>query len=506
MLWAKAAGAGRHLEPAAGQADGLNEIPTTYQGEDYAMKRRTMLKLSAAAAAAHAMGGAAQAQGGPSPADVRQIAKEAYIYGYPLVDGYRVQHTYFVDRSHPQFNNPWNQINHNQRVNTPQDRTVQTPNSDTPYSRLGLDLRAEPWVLSIPEIEKNRYFSVQLIDQYTHNYDYVGTRTTGNAGGKFLIAGPRWKGEKPPGITKVIPTETDLTYMIFRTQLFDAADIQNVVKVQAGYQVEPLSKFLGQPAPAAAPEIVWRQPLSNADQQKSLEMFNLINFVLQFCPVHSSETALRARFASAGIEAGKVLDFAKMAPELRDAYAGAMQDAWKDFMVLQKKADAGEVTSGDVFGTREHLKNNYLYRMAGAVVGIYGNSAQEAIYPLYFVDTEGKQFDAAARKYTVRFEPGKLPPVDAFWSLTMYDLPDRFLVANRLNRYLINSPMLPNLKRDADGGLTILIQHEPPANDMEANWLPAPKGPFFMSLRLYLPKAEALDGRWKEPKAVGAAL
>jgi hypothetical protein len=177
-----------------------------------------------------------------------------------------------------------------------------------------------------------------------------------------------------------------------------------------------------------------------------------------------------------------------------------MADAWKQFDEFQKTSlITGKVTSGDLFGTREFLKNNYLYRFAGAVLGIYGNSKQEAMYPIYQVDAEGRNLDAAGSGYTMRFAPDRLPPVNAFWSLTMYELPSSLLVANPLNRYLINSPMLPSLKRDADGGLTLYIQHESPGPDRESNWLPAPNGPFMAVLRLYWPKKEALDGRWKAP-------
>lgn len=436
----------------------------------------------------------------PTLEEIRAIAKDAYIYGYPMVDGYRVQYTYFVDTAHPNYKCPWNQINSNPRVNTPEDRTVQTPNSDTPYSQLGLDLRAEPWVLTVPAIGDQRYFSVQLIDQYTHNFAYIGTRATGNGGGSFLITGPGWTGDKPNGITRIIPCETELVYAIFRTQLFDPGDIENVKKIQAGYQVRPLSAFLGKSAPPPAPAVDWMKPLQTEEQAKSLEVFNLTSFILQFCPVHESEKELRAKFASIGIAPGQKLDFAAMPEEERAAYRQGIADAWKEFAVLQKKADSGELTSADAFGTREELKNNYLLRWAGAVLGIYGNTAAEAIYPLYFVDADKQPLNAAGQNYTLRFEPGKLPPVNAFWSVTMYDLPDRFLVANPLNRYLINSPMLPQLQKDADGGLTIHIQHESPGKEKEANWLPAPKGPFFMSMRLYYPKPEALNGQWKEPR------
>jgi hypothetical protein len=151
-----------------------------------------------------------------------------------------------------------------------------------------------------------------------------------------------------------------------------------------------------------------------------------------------------------------------------------MADAWVDFENLRKQIDAGEVTSGDLFGTRAYLKNNYLYRMAGAVLGIGGNSKQEAMYPVYAVDEAGQKLDGANR-YTARFAQGQLPPVNAFWSLTMYEMPQSLLVANPINRYLINSPMLPQLVKDADGGLTLYVQNESPGKDKEPNWLPRPK-------------------------------
>jgi hypothetical protein len=166
--------------------------------------------------------------------------------------------------------------------------------------------------------------------------------------------------------------------------------------------------------------------------------------------------------------------------------------------------DAKEVTSGDMFGTREFLKNNYLYRMAAAILGIYGNSKQEAMYPLYTIDADGQPLDASRDRYVLRFAPGNTPPVNAFWSLTMYDLPSSLLVANPLNRYLINSPMLPKLQREPDGGLTLYVQRDSPGKEKESNWLPAPNGKFWAVLRLYWPKGEALEGRWTAPAMLKA--
>jgi hypothetical protein len=245
--------------------------------------------------------------------------------------------------------------------------------------------------------------------------------------------------------------------------------------------------------------IDFAKPLTPEEEKKSLQFFNILNFVLRFCPTDPSETQLMARFATVGIGAGKTFDVEKLSPEMRTAMERGIADAWADFGGLVKEFDAGKVTSGDVFGTRKYLKNNYLYRMGAAVMGIYGNSKQEAMYPIYAVDSAGQKLNGA-NAYTLHFAPGELPPVNAFWSLTMYELPASLLVANPINRYLINSPMLPQLKKDGDGGLTLLIQNGSPGKDKESNWLPAPTGPFIMYLRLYWPKEAAIDGKWAAPK------
>src|SRR6202050_2641144 len=186
---------------------------------------------------------AANAQAGVTPAEARVIAKEAYVYGFPLVDSYRIQYDYFVDSNGPEFKAPWGQIANIPRVYTPADTAIQTPNSDTPYSWLGLDLRTEPFVLTVPEVEKNRYYSIQFTDAYTFNIDYAGTSTTGNDAANLLVVGPSWKGETPKGIKKVIRSDTDILMPIYRIQLFNPDDIENVKKVQAGFKVQPLSSF-----------------------------------------------------------------------------------------------------------------------------------------------------------------------------------------------------------------------------------------------------------------------
>lgn len=435
-----------------------------------------------------------------TPAEARAIAKEAYIYGFPMVDNYRIQYAYFVDKQGSEYKLPWNQLLNIPRVYTPEDKAIQTPNSDTPYSMVGLDLRGEPMVLTVPAIEKERYFSIQFIDAYTHNFDYIGSRATGNDGGNFLVAGPNWKGESPKGVKRVIRSETEFVFAIYRTQLFNPGDLDNVKKVQAGYKAHPLSAFLGQPATKAAPAIDFIKPLKPAEQRTSIEFFNILNFILKFTPTVPSETPLMERFAKIHVGAGKTFDASKFSPEVKQAIEQGIADAWKEFNEFKTtQVDSGKVTSGEIFGSRAYLKNNYLYRMSAAILGIYGNSKAEAMYPVYSVDAAGEKLDATKNRYALRFAPGQLPPVNAFWSLTMYDVPASLLVPNSLNRYLLNASMLPQFKRDADGGLTLIIQNESPGKDKEANWLPAPKGTFWMAMRLYWPKEEALNGNWTAP-------
>jgi hypothetical protein len=286
---------------------------------------------------------AAHGQISVTPAEARAIAKGAYVYGFPMVDNYRIQYSYFQDRNNPEFKAPWNQLRNIPRVFTPQDTAIQTPNSDTPYSFLGMDLRTEPLVLTVPKIEKERYFTIQFIDSYTHNFAYIGSRATGNDGGSYLVAGPNWKGEAPKGVKKVIRAETEFVLAGYRTQLFNPGDMDNVEKIQAGYKVQPLSAFLGQPSPKPAPAIRFVKPLTPDVQKKSPEFYDILNFTLQFSPTHPSETALMERFGKIGVGAGKTFDVAKLSPEMRKAIEQGMADALGDLAALQKRIDAKEV-------------------------------------------------------------------------------------------------------------------------------------------------------------------
>jgi hypothetical protein len=438
-----------------------------------------------------------QSQSGPTPEEARQIAKDAYIYGFPLASNYQTMYKQAIDTANSDYRAPFNVLANSAGVATPDDKFVVTPNSDTPYSYLWMDLRAEPVIVTLPKIEKNRYYTGQLIDLYTFNFAYLGTRSFGNDGGVFMIAGPGWKGDSPKGVKAVFNSETEFAYLLFRTQLFNPADLGNVKKIQAGYKAEPLSKFLRQSAPNPAPAVNWPKPTDGMLTTPAL--FPYVNFLLQFCPTNPSEKDLMDRFAKLNIGAGKSFDMAKFSPQVQKAIADGIADVATDLDALMKKINSGQISSSDMFGTRAFLKNNYLYRYVGAKLGLYGNSGEEAIYIAYFVDANHQPLDASTSSYTLQFAKGQLPPAHAFWSFTMYDGKSQLLVANPLKRYLLNSTMLKAFKYGPDGSLTFYVQKVSPGAAMNSNWLPAPDGPFYAILRIYMPAPEVLNGTWKQP-------
>ena len=460
-------------------------------------------KLAATVALAPILLVAAAGCGGrPDVVEQKAVAEDAYVYGFPMIANYKAMYQFSVDSGTSQYKGPFNRIVNDSQVFTPADSTVITPNSDTPYSMLEMDLRAEPIVFCVPAVDSGRYYSVQLIDMYTFNFGYVGSRATGNGAGCYMVAGPGYKGGTPAGVAKVFPSETEFALAIFRTQLFNAGDIANVVKIQAGYTARPLSGFLGQPAPAAAPPVAW--PAFTEEAFKT-DAFAFLNFVMQFAPTVSAEDSLRARFARIGIGAGKPYSFAALSKADQAAQGLGIKDAYAS--IQKARESLGESVNGwrvstKSFGNRAFLNGDWLTRAAAALAGIYGNDAVEALYPMTFTDSTGKKLDASQGNYIITFPAGQLPPVNAFWSVTMYDGTSQLLVSNPVNRYLINSPMLPDLKKNADGSLTLYVQHASPGKGREANWLPAPNGTFYLVMRLYWPKDEALNGSWKPPAVV----
>jgi hypothetical protein len=440
----------------------------------------------------------------PGIAETKAIAEEGFIYGLPIVMNYAVMYEYAVDRTSGQFKAPFNEIKNEPRVYTYKDTAIVTPNSDTPYSFLWMDLRAEPLVLSVPAVEKGRYYAVQLEDGNTFNFGYIGSRATGNEAGDYLVAGPDWKADAPPGIQKVFHSTTQFALAGYRTQLFNPADMPNVIKVQAGYKVQPLSAYLKQPAPPAAPAIEF--PKIDKEMVKT-RFFEYLDFALQFAPPGPEEQAIREKLARIGVGAGKTFDFQDLSPEHKAEVALGMKDGdakIKQFLATGLKQINGW-TVVSAFGDRAFFHGDWMLRAVGAVSGIYGNDAVEAVYPVTKALATGEELDGSKHNYTLTFAKGQFPPVNAFWSVTMYDGKTQLLIENPISRYLINSPMLPKLKKNADGSLTLYIQKDSPGKAKESNWLPAPNGPIYLVMRLYWPKTEPPsilppgEGTWQPP-------
>ena len=445
-----------------------------------------------------------------TPTEAKEIAKEAYVYGFPLVVNYKTLYAYTLDKNSPEYKGEFNVKSCEARVYSPEDKAIVTPNSDTPYCMFWSDISTEPIVFTVPEIEDNRYYSFQFIDLFTHNFAYVGTIPTGNKAGKYLIAPSNWKGEKPEGLTDIIYCETDLFFTIVRTQLMDENDISQVKAIQDAYQVQMLSDYLGEKSNYMTPTIDW--PKWNEGDQFTEASFKYVDIVLNFTQDIEAEKALRENMAKLGIGTAEPFDFESFDPEIQEAIKAGAKEGFAEIEAFIKEHAADPMGSTKMFGTRTFLnqsakenynfENMFLPRAVAADRGLYGNSAAEAMYPMYLVDAEGNPFNAAENNYTLTFKQGDLPPVKAFWSLTMYDGKTQLLIDNPLNRYLLNSPMMDDFVMNDDGSLTIYIQKESPGAAMEPNWLPAPDGPFYAVLRLYGPEEEALNGTWVNPPMI----
>ncbi|MGY4532484.1 hypothetical protein ACVW0Y_001608 [Pseudomonas sp. TE3786] len=432
------------------------------------------------------------------PLEAEAIAKEAYIYGYPMLELYKTLYIQAVDTESTAYQAPFNRIAHNNDVYTSKTTAVQSPIPDTRYSFAWLDLRAEPIILSLPAVDSERYYSVQLTDLFTHNFAYLGSRTTGHKGGRYLLAGPDWDGPTPENIDQVLRSETSLVYALFRTQLFEARDMAKMRQVQQGYALQTLSSYLKLEARPTAARLDW--PVPSPDAKPTPDVFRLMDFLLQFAPPHPTEVALRRRLARIGIDSDQKFYPDRLTPSQYNALQTGIDEARDEFATFKSaEVDSGQIPTNELFGDRQHLANNYLARYAGAALGLFAASAEEADFIGYFNDEYQRPLNGLRTRYSLHFAKDQLPPANAFWSLTLYDATSKLLIDNRLNRYLVNSRMLDRLQRDPDGGLTLHLQRVSPGIAMESNWLPVPPGPFYGVLRLYDPKPEAATGQWKPP-------
>lgn len=473
------------------------------------LSRRSFIGATALTALAAPFARPAAAQGRPGFFRARDIAAAGYVYGLPIVMNYGVMYEFTIDKTSSQYKAPFNTLYNDGRVFTWQDTAIVTPNSDTPYSMVWADLRAEPLILSVPPIDPKRYYSVQMVDGNTYNYGYVGSRTTGNGGGTYMIVGPHWTGTLPPGVDRSFRASTDFGLTIFRTQLFDAADIDNVRAIQARYKVETLSSFLGT-APPAAPAAVAFPVFDKAKVAENF--FAYLDFALRFAPATPEETWIRAELARIGVGPGRSFDFSALSLEDKAEILLGLEDGKRQVEAAIKSigTDINGWRIAAAFGDAGFFSGNWMLRACAAQLGIYGNDAAEAMYPATRQDSDGDTLDGSSHRYTVTFPAGQLPPVNAFWSITLYDGKTQLLIKNPINRYLINSPMLSGMKYNADGSLTIYIQRDNPGADKQANWLPAPDGPIYLVMRLYWPGTGPLSilppgrGTWKPPAILKA--
>jgi hypothetical protein len=441
---------------------------------------------------------AAQAQSATTEQEAQSIARDAYIYFYPLVT---------MDVTRKQLTNvepgkgigsPMNVMFNVPTFPTADMKQVVRPNFDTLYSIVYLDLTKEPMVVSVPDTG-GRYYLLPMLDMWSDVFASPGWRTTGTQAGNFLVTPRGWSGAVPAGFSQ-IEAPTPYVWIIGRTKTDGPADYDAVHKIQAGYKIMPLSEWGKTPKPVEVkidPSIDMKTPPKiQVDTMKGGDYFAYAAELLKLQPPHLTDQPIIAQMKRVlGIEPGKSFDISKVDPVVRKALeaapeAGQQLMAWK-VPTIARVANYWSMNT-DTMGV---YGNYYLKRAMVAQLGLGANLPEDAIYPLNLGDETGKPLDGAS-KYTIHFDKDATPPVNAFWSVTLYDS-DGFQVANILNRFAVSSWM--PFKYNTDGSLDLYFQNESPGADKEVNWLPAPKGPFNLTMRLYAPKSDALTGKWNPP-------
>jgi len=415
-----------------------------------------------------------------------KLAYDCYLFGLPIVMNYSIMIQYAVDKNSGQYKAPFNVINNQHRVYTYKDTSVVTPNSDTPYSIAWLDMRDEPIVVSVPEV-KNRYYSVQMIDSNTYNYGYIGSRTTGDRPGDYMVTYGKIPDKIPPGIKKVYKSNTPLSLLIFRTQLLNPADMKNVINIQNGYKVKTLSEYLGT---NTVP--IKRKPFVMIGKDIHKNFFEKLDVAMEYIPVDKYSDYMFDKLAILGIGPRKTHRYSKSYMyNIGASIASKVVDKW-----LSNRPKVNNWSIMSAYGNVDGYAGDWLKRAAVARAGIYANDADEAMYPITRIDYKGDKLEGT-NNYFIDLKLDDLPPVKAFWSLTMYDGDTELLVKNPLNRYLINSSMLNSLKETKPGVKRIYIQNKSPGKAQETNWLPSPAGSVYLVLRMYDPSNP--NSNWKPP-------
>ncbi|MGZ7459832.1 DUF1254 domain-containing protein [Pseudomonas sp. Ma2-10] len=441
---------------------------------------------------------ASHAQSKVTAEEAHAIGVDAYLYLYPLLT---------MDITRKQFTNiesgkEFGKGPMNTFVSVPQYppadfKGVVRANFDTLYSIAWLDLTKEPLVIAAPDTA-GRFYLLPMLDMWTDVFASPGWRTTGTQAGQFLVTPPGWTGTVPAGLHH-LPAPTPFVWVIGRTKTDGAADYAAVHKIQAGYTVTPLSRLGKSPEPVSVnidPAVDMKTPPKiQVDSMSVADYFAYAAELLKVHPAHITDQPILAQMKRIGIEPGKSFNMDALDPDIKAALLTVPEDA--KTLMTWKVPTVARVVNGwsmntDTMGV---YGNYYLKRAIVAQIGLGANLPEDAVYPLNIGDVEGKPLDGA-NKYVLHFDKGETPPVNAFWSITLYD-PEGFQVGNALNRFALSSWM--SFKTNADGSLDIYFQHENPGKDLEANWLPAPEGGFNLTMRLYGPKPEVLNGKWNPP-------
>lgn len=423
------------------------------------------------------------ASGARASDDLAAIARDAYIYTFPLYEIYRLRAPTQYRASDPR-RVPINQFRHRRELADHTSRSVTTPNNDTIYSSAFLDLSRGPLVLDVPEIG-DCYYSLAFIDAYTNNFAYIGTRATGSRPGKYVIAGPDWLGARPPEGAPLIVSPTNAVWLLGRFLVADASDLARVHQVQDALALAPLAA--GGPSPAREGPAL--------DPNDPWNYFTVVNHALSQNPPPARDAAIVARLSAINVGPGQHFDRARFDAGEQRALLTGIDDA--------KRAIAAASVKGKVVNDWAYpapgignFGTDYLLRAAVALKGLAALEPAEAIYLTYV----GRPLAGAAR-YRLHFAADELPPVAAFWSLSIYEImPDErlFFADNPIHRYAIGD-RTPGLRRNSDGSLDLYIQHDPAGDTGESNWLPAPAGSFALILRAYLPRPPLLDASYAPP-------
>ena len=417
------------------------------------------------------------------------LAVQAAIYGYAPVGMMERFSSEVIEPSTRLA--PLDEYFHRSTLSTPESAPFRAPNNDTLYSTAWLDLRTEPVILQMPDTH-GRYYVAQVLDLYSDTIANVTSTKSGTAPGSFAVVGPTWKGTLPEGVKATFHSDTVYALVLLRVLVDGAADVNDAAAVQKQFGIAALSRFLKKEsgAPAGSMEGLRPYKAENASQR-----FALLNQFLHMNPIRPGEQALLTQFATINLGPEKV---AQRVVTDEALLSRASKDATQ--IIADAGARSGKVVNGwrmftEAIGTYGF---DYLQRASVWMGGPLANVPEESLYPTAIADASGQPLNAATHNYVVRFTKEQIPPVEGFWSLTMYDRDSGMLVKNPIDRYSIGN-RTKGLQFGPDGSLTLYIQRQSPGPGKESNWLPAPDGPFYMSLRLYGPRAEVLDGKWMPP-------